>query len=94
MMESIRKNLDVIQLHGTAEEIEEVRLVILELAEETGAGFPEDKKHGQLMNASSMEWIVEMSREWTEEQENLLKAFLEQQVQEIISRRERDITLI
>lgn len=93
-MDSLTRNLNLIRLQGTAEQLEETRITLLELRKEIKEKTPPHLSTIQLDNANWFDWLDAMKPLLNDHQLKLLSDFLDQLAKEISSRRERDITLI
>lgn len=93
-MASIKRNLNIIRLYGTKEQMEETRLLFLELLEEKdGEAHPEISPP---QNAGEFwpDLLEDINARLNDRQIKLLEEFLEEMAKEVTSSRERDITLI
>ncbi|QPJ60766.1 MAG: hypothetical protein G3M70_02220 [Candidatus Nitronauta litoralis] len=93
-MDPIKRNLNLIRLQGTAEQLEETRLLFLELMNESNEEPNSGISPTNNIDGKWLDQLDEIMVKLNEHQINLLEDFLEQLANEITSSRERDITLI
>ncbi len=93
-MVSINRNLNFIRLQGTAEQLEEIHLLFLELMNEVGEEGNSGMSPPQITNDTWLDWFNKNIVKLDDHQIKLFDDFLEALVKEITSSRERDITLI
>ncbi len=93
-MDKLNQHLNLIRQHGTAEQLEETHLLFQELVAGVNKDIKPLSKTEKVEIRNWVEFLEALQPELEDPQLEMLESFLEYQAKEIISRRERDITLI